>query len=148
MTPTRTLFLLAIRDYPQNQNAAAFAAGVDAQFDVVRTLWCAPYLGERALAEHHLGAIKTRRDLDNVVHHAGLRALGADDRSVSRSNGRDASLPDASDGRWVTRSPSSRISGGTRVITAAWIRSSIRPTCCLTSSAAWMRSTDSPEVSA
>src|SRR5262245_29657244 len=76
----RRLFTLAVRGYPGAP--AAFAAGIDAQLAEVRTWWCAPELGDRALRPHDLGEVTTLEDIEDAVRAAGLRGLTASDVAV------------------------------------------------------------------
>lgn len=77
---SRRLFTLAVRDYPHQ--ADGFADGIDHQLDVLRRWWCAPQLGERALAEEELGPIYHRRDVEDAIHKAGQRELTEHDVAV------------------------------------------------------------------
>lgn len=101
----RSLVTLVVRDYPHA--SPAFLDGLDEQAGVVESWWCDPALGERRFTACKTGPLTTRRDIDDAVHHVGLRTLQASDVVVLVVTGhgrrgtsaRHLTLPDTDPGR-------------------------------------------------
>lgn len=76
----RWLVNLAVRDYADVTDA--FTRKLVEQGEVIERWWCATKLGEHAFTPHAVKPLRSRRDIEDVVHEVGLRALSARDALV------------------------------------------------------------------
>ena len=76
----RWLMNLAVRDY---RNATdSFRSALAEQDKVIEAWWCAEELGERAFSAQASTPLLRRRDVENVLHHCGVRELTGPDALV------------------------------------------------------------------
>lgn len=76
-TVRRRVLAIPVADYKDEDED--FAKAVDRQLELIGEWWCNPNLGERGFVAEHAKPVRCRRDVEEFLHHSGVREAGEQD---------------------------------------------------------------------